>query len=146
MLPDTAEGKNKYVVGWDAQQPMLARLSRGRLWQRRKPQITWRGRHGPGRDQLRCPFWRPSQKFRLCGNVQTEAMQITAEWRLPGKTQLLSTAGLHSVQGAVAERRSVGHLVASDALAANPKPIDILRTYMNALQAGLHPVPGAAAE
>jgi hypothetical protein len=48
-----AEGKDKFVVGWDVQQPMLAKLSRSRPWQRRKPQITWRGRHGPGRDQLR---------------------------------------------------------------------------------------------
>ena len=41
------------MVGWDVQQPLLAKLSRSRPWQRRNPQITWRGRHGPGRDQLR---------------------------------------------------------------------------------------------
>lgn len=50
------EGEGKYVIGWDAQQPMLARLSQSRPWQRRKPQLTWRGRHGPGRDQLRQDF------------------------------------------------------------------------------------------
>jgi len=48
-----AEGWGKYVVGWDSQLPLLTRLSRGRPWARRKPQVTWRGRHGPGRDWLR---------------------------------------------------------------------------------------------
>lgn len=48
-----AEDRGKYVVGWDSQLPLLTRLSRGRPWARRKPQVTWRGRHGPGRDWLR---------------------------------------------------------------------------------------------